>query len=710
MGTRVPTSILVFLFFLSIYSFTMAGSIQYGDEVEKYRVAQSLVERHDFSFRPTAMRNEIGAGGRTYSIYELGQTLLEVPFYILGKILSPFSSVPDVDWITQLTVGLLNPIITAWTCVLLYLTGNSLGFGKRSSWALTLMFGLGTIAWPYSKGFTREPLLTFLLLASFFAVHRFQVTYRDRWLLAAGIASGYLVFTKFVHAVVVPLFLVYVLVITFQKFRMLQPRPNWRSIIVPLFKSFLLFSLPGLLFLALQSLYALIRFGTLFSGIAGTRNNPIDWILLLFSQAQLDRAVMGLVFSPEKSLFLYSPPVLIFLLAWIVWVRTQTKEALLCLGLILLEFATVIGRPDWDGGSWWGPRYLVQVVPLLLIPAGALISGPRVRRIFPLLLSLLFATGLLVQVVGVSGSPRDYFDSTGAQITLTRQLDFILHGGFDSLVLYLSPSGTPIRFNAYGVLLFVVVLVVGWLMIRSVQSGETVRVVFPYSNLVVFSLVVLIEFTAFLVWIVIPYPQVRSFQGDTKFVSGNAFRADERNREAVAMYYGAIERGTNYSRDAMEAIAQLAPRTPGDSFTTEDLVNQTVGKQVAMIAPDARESLFGGESLKIKIPGEKDEDAFALSDWITVEPNTTYELSGWLKTENVYGTGFGVISIAEDNGSWKRQRTLDMISSDETHGWRPFQKDLITLPTTRRLLIRTGLYQTYGTLWVGGMQLAKVIK
>lgn len=42
----------------------MPGVIQYGDEAEKYLVAQSVIKRLDFSFRPTVMRNEAGAGGR----------------------------------------------------------------------------------------------------------------------------------------------------------------------------------------------------------------------------------------------------------------------------------------------------------------------------------------------------------------------------------------------------------------------------------------------------------------------------------------------------------------------------------------------------------------------------------------------------------------------------------------------------------------------
>jgi hypothetical protein len=43
----------------------MAGKIQYGDEIEKYRVAQSIVDGGDFSFRPTALRNVVGSDGRT---------------------------------------------------------------------------------------------------------------------------------------------------------------------------------------------------------------------------------------------------------------------------------------------------------------------------------------------------------------------------------------------------------------------------------------------------------------------------------------------------------------------------------------------------------------------------------------------------------------------------------------------------------------------
>ena len=261
MARKLSPSIIIFLFFFSVYSFTMSARIQYGDETEKYRVAQSIVDRHDFSFRRTAQKNDTGVGGRTYSAYELGQTILEVPLYALGRVTYSLFPVPDVNQITQLTVGLLNPILTALTCAVLFLLGTSLGFGDRMSLALTLIFGLGTIAWPYSKGFTREPLLALLLLSSFYAGHRFQKTNHRRWVLIAGIASGYLVFSKFIHAIVVPLFLAYLLIIIFQRHRA-ETGENRRGLLVPVVQVLVLFGLPAILFMALQSVYALARFGS----------------------------------------------------------------------------------------------------------------------------------------------------------------------------------------------------------------------------------------------------------------------------------------------------------------------------------------------------------------------------------------------------------------------------------------------------------------
>ncbi len=701
---RIPTSATLFLFLFSIYAATMSGRILYGDEIEKYRVAQSIVDRHEFSFRPTAQRNEVGVAGRTFSIYELGQTLVEVPFYAAGRLAFTFFPTADVDWMGQLFVGWLNPLLTALTAVLLYRMCADLGFRRRTAIVLALVFGLATIAAPYAKGFTREPLLALLLLSSIFALARFQKSSSARWLLLAGMAAGYLVFSKFIHAVVIPCLIGYLLVVIWQQER--ANRRNWRDLVAPMLRALFVFLLPAIVFLAAQSLYGMARFGTPFSGIAGTKRNPFDWILYVMSGARPAEAIVGLLFSPEKSVFLYSPPVLLGVVAWFKWVRTQKKLALLFLALGIVEFASVFTRLDWDGGSWWGPRYLVQVTPLGVIPIAALENSRRLRRALPMLVALVASAGLFVQIVGSSGQMRDYMDATGQGITLAGQLDFLRHRAFDSLVLYLNPAGFQV--NPYGLVLVLVALVAAAVIVWQFQSDAVGMANWSWRNGLLLSIVVLIEIGAFLAWVVAPYTEIRAAQGNGKFVAGNVFLANGRRREAAAMYGLALDYGSAYPVEAAAHLEELTGRTRGDAFSAYDLMRQVQAPEDAIVTADRSVVLTGEASLKLGVPGDRDATVSAMSDWIPVVPGATYQLSGWLKTENIYGSGYGVVSLYEDNGVWQNPRKGDVTAMDETGGWRLFTKRITAQPTTRRFLISVGLWNTYGTLWLDDLQLARV--
>jgi hypothetical protein len=701
---KIPTAAVLFLLLFSIYAATMSGRILYGDEIEKYRVAQSIVDRHELSFRATAQRNEVGVAGRTYSIYELGQTLVEVPFYAAGRLAFTFFPTADVDWIGQLFVGWLNPLLTALTAVLLYLTCVDLGFRRRTAMALALVFGLATIAAPYVKGFTREPLLSLLLLSSVFALVRFEKTNLDRWMLTAGVAAGYLVFSKFIHAVVIPCLIGYLLAVVWQRQQVNCPKR--RDLVAPMLRALFIFLLPAIVFLMVQSLYGIARFGTPFGGIAGTRYNPFDWILYVMSGARPAEAIMGLLFSPEKSVFLYSPPVLLGAVAWFEWVRVRKKQALLFLALGIVEFASAVTRLDWDGGSWWGPRYLVQVMPLGVIPIAALEGSRRFRRALPTLVALVASAGLFVQIVGSSGQMRDYMDATGQRITLVGQLDFLRHGAFDSLVFYFNPAGFQV--NPYGLVLVLVGLGAAAVIVSQFQSDTVGIAGWSWRNALLLSIVVLIEVAAFIAWVVAPYSEIRTAQGNGKFVAGNVFLADGRTREAAAMYGLALDYGSAYQLEASERLEELTGRARGDAFSAYDLMRQVEAPENAVLTADRSVVLKGEASLKLAVPGEQDDTISTMSDWIPALPGATYEVSGWLKTENIYGSGYGVVSVYEDNGVWQNPRKADVMAMDETGGWSLFRKRITTQPTTRRFLISVGLWNTYGTLWLDDLELARV--
>ncbi len=707
-GKRISASALLFLFSFSLYVFTMSGMIRYGDEIEKYRVAQSIVEPQSFSFRPTAMRTAAGVGGRNYSIYELGQTILQVPLYLLGKASYSIFPVPDINWITMLFVGLLNPLLTALTCVILFKTCVALGYRYRVSLALTILFGLGTIAWPYSRGFTREPLLTLLTLLSFYAVYRFQKSQDLRWLLAAGAAAGYLTFSKFIHAMVIPFLLIYVAVVVFQAGR--RAHLDRRQTTIEIAKGLGLFLAPAFLLLTLQSIYAWLRFGTFFAGIAGTKNSPLDWILYLLPQSHPATAIAGLLILPDKSIFIYSPPVVLFLVAWFKWFKSKTQEAILLLALLLIEFVAVISRPDWDGGSWWGPRYLVQVTPFLILPLGVLLESSHraVRRLWEIVFAIFFAMGLFVQILGAFSDDREYLDITGKGIQLAGAIDFLRHGAIDSPVISLSPTGSPLQINSFGILLGAIVLGLGfaiaWRMRRSVDEHKSSsRLSWAFLTLIL-----LIEFGGFVGWIVAPYAQVLAAKGNTRYVAASRFLADDRKCEATAMYLMALNWQTTYQQQAAERIEQLLPRAKGKLMAIDDPMHWIEAPEGTSIEDDPSVTITGDDSIRFSAPVGKDANVSISSGPIRVLPNTQYELSGWTKGEALYGTGYGVISIFEDNGNWEDGRTTDIQAMDETRGWQPFRGSITTLPTTRRLFVKAGLYKTYGTLWVDGVQLIQV--
>lgn len=103
--------------------------------------------------------------------------------------------------------------------------------------------------------------------------------------------------------------------------------------------------------------------------------------------------LVGSVVHPGRGVLLYAPIVLAALLAA---PRLGWPARLLCFG-VPLELVLVSSRwYGWHGGSCWGPRYLVPILPLLVAPA---VLAPR--RLAAALLSL----GALVNLPGVLVAP-----------------------------------------------------------------------------------------------------------------------------------------------------------------------------------------------------------------------------------------------------------------------------------------------------------------
>jgi hypothetical protein len=109
-------------------------------------------------------------------------------------------------------------------------------------------------------------------------------------------------------------------------------------------------------------------------------------------------ATWGFLFSPGKSVFLYTPPLVLALLGCVRFWRSQRWSALAMIATIVPVVLFYDRFPSWSGDWAWGPRYLVFAVPVLLLPCISFLAS--VRWPGKSLAVAVLALGLFVQLLG----------------------------------------------------------------------------------------------------------------------------------------------------------------------------------------------------------------------------------------------------------------------------------------------------------------------
>ncbi|HJX27152.1 MAG TPA: hypothetical protein VJ885_04515, partial [Thermoanaerobaculia bacterium] len=98
-----------------------------------------------------------------------------------------------------------------------------------------------------------------------------------------------------------------------------------------------------------------------------------------FLQHDLLSGLGGLLFSPTRGLFVFSPFLLFLALAWRHLPRDRGERYLtLALSAGVVLQVLLYARSDWRAGISWGPRFLTDLLPLLvwmLVPVVAALRG-----------------------------------------------------------------------------------------------------------------------------------------------------------------------------------------------------------------------------------------------------------------------------------------------------------------------------------------------
>jgi len=298
-----------------------------------------------------------------------------------------------------------NPLVLSAAAALLYLIFVELGFSRRTGLLGSLVFAFATLAWPYSRTFFREPLTTLAYLLAFYALLRYRPPAARRWMwpALAGFGLGLAIVTKLISVGVIP------------GLALLALGTEWRRPADPgraLWRSRLAMTLAAAVpFALLLLLYQVYNWMTL-SGVETFSRNLIEYTtnpqLSQTVPMRMLRAFVGITVSPYKGLFWYCPVLLLGLITAPRFTRLHRWEGWASLLIVAAHVAGYSRYNYWSGGVAWGMRYLLPVVPFLVLlaaPVWERLAGEKdksPRFVARVVAWALIIVSLLIQVLGVS--------------------------------------------------------------------------------------------------------------------------------------------------------------------------------------------------------------------------------------------------------------------------------------------------------------------
>jgi hypothetical protein len=427
------TTLLLFLFFQALYALTSSGNaFRVPDEFELYFQVEHLVDSGDISvpqtleIRTPVVREgrtvgsepiffgEIGRDGRPYAPYGPLAAVLALPHHLVARAIAWVAAVPrsplpgGIVWV--FLVGGLTMTATA-TAAALAVAGFhravlALGTPERAALALSMLLGCATVLWPYGTSFYSEAwqAAAFAWAAAFLLEARRRSRLDETpsgsrpapLVVLAALLLALAGLTKVTSLIFAPGFVVAALLD-----RSVPTRARVETAVA--------LALGIALAAATHVSWNSYRFGRPFDFGYGWGDMIPQLPPREFLARDVPRGLAVLLLSPGKSIVLWAPVLLLAAArAKQFWHREPG-------GALGLAFSAIVGLIFFaaylfpEGGYAHGPRNLVPIVPLLLLPAG----GPGSRRWRTAPVGACAGVGILMAVLATSVS---FLEDQGGRI------------------------------------------------------------------------------------------------------------------------------------------------------------------------------------------------------------------------------------------------------------------------------------------------------
>jgi hypothetical protein len=336
--------------------------------------------------------------GHYYSLYPIAGPLLTTPLYAPVVALRQVRQLPPAALVglakrLQKYVAMLLTVATA----LLLLALLERIVGLRSAFWLALAFGLGSELWSISsQGLWQHSYGGLAIAACLYATDRWNDPgCPARWRWATGLACAVAIAVRPTNVVL----------LAATAAALWGLRQNWRA------------WLPVMLPVLGAGLAVLAYNQAVFATAAGGYHLAAGSLF----QGRFRSGFTGLLFSPGRGLFIYTPMVLFGACVGLPAARAARRahRPLLVAASVmaLLHLIVVSNWRVWWGGFCWGPRLLTELLPsaAVLVALGWPALGSAGRRAF----GCAVVYSVLLQGVGAFFAPNGAWDTKPTSVDVS---------------------------------------------------------------------------------------------------------------------------------------------------------------------------------------------------------------------------------------------------------------------------------------------------